>query len=173
MDLQYSGSGVMMMGNEELEESRKTLLGEIDDNGLITTQTIAHLVYTSHANRGVKKKTIVKKAQKLYRLLSEAAGKRKEAMNADLIRSLTRHQIREAQFWMYPLDPSNTYEFEYYEISGEEILRLLDGKSKESNGGRIEKERFIKGYESLGGSRMFGERLWASLAGEEVKTHFL
>lgn len=168
VDLQYPGKGMMSMGNTDIKETRNFLREMVDEtSGKITKKGTLAFVYQGHEGGAINKKLIKQQASTLYQLLLDAAGGDKELMTESLIANLTRDEVRATWLLTNPIEPSNSYNYEYSNIYPENIVNMIRAARAENNG-KLEKEKVIQMYEDMGGTRDFGERLWTNLAGDKL-----
>lgn len=160
VDLQYPGKGNMFMGYSELDEVRKTLLDiQTDANEDIFQSILQAVDLKDHHPMSPKEK-----AEKLLKILQTgSAGKE---ITRETINKLPRSALREASYLVEPLLPSNTYEYEYFQISPREIATILERLVRKGDG-IVKRKDFIKQYqEEVGGSEMFGNAFFDDLAGK-------
>ena len=161
VDLQFSGKGMMSMGYSELRNVRKQLMANVDDNDKSTYKHILEAVTIKDGHPLSPKE----RAEGLMSILKKD-GKSAKRITRKLVKALPRSAIREASFLIEPFLPSNSYDYEYFQISPREIAELLSILVKKGNG-VVKRDDFLKQYqERLWGSEKFGDSFFDDLAGK-------
>ena len=161
VDLQFSGKGMMSMGYSELRNVRKQLMANVDDNDKSTYKHILEAVTIKDGHPLSPKE----RAEGLMSILKKH-GKSAKRITRKLVKALPRSAIREASFLIEPFLPSNSYDYEYFQISPREIAELLSILVKKGNG-VVKRDDFLKQYqERLWGSEKFGDSFFDDLAGK-------
>ena len=170
VDWQYPGYGIMPMGNGEISEMKDLLFRTIDKKkAVITKKKIYALVHHIHSGGAKNEVLWAKKSKSMYEYLLKIANGKHEIMTRSFIESLTRDNIRDMVYWIFPVEPANSYEHEYSYILPEQILHIIDETLK-ANNGKLVKEVFLKSYQGLGGTIKFAEDLWEKVAGDKDTT---
>ena len=160
VDWQYPGKGMMYMGYSELRSIRRGLYRLPAMTEKDTFKNILQAVENNDYHPIPTKE----KAETLVRILKN--GDPNVKITRKLIKSLPRSAIREAAYLTEPLLPSNTDDYEYFQISPREIAELLSILLKKNNG-IVAREDFVGQYqERLWGSEMFGNSIFDDLAGK-------
>lgn len=160
VDWQYPGKDMMYMGYSELKSIRARLYVLPAKTEKKTLENILRAVENNDYHPIPAKE----KAEKLVKILKN--GDPNAKITRKLIKSLPRSAIREAGYLTEPLLPSNTYDYEYFQISPREIADLLSILVKKNNG-VVTRDDFVAQYqERLWGSEMFGNSIFDDLAGK-------
>ena len=170
VDLQYSGTGIMSMGNFELNAVMHELKKNLVDpkKGYVTKKRVFTLIVMNHDNANKVKSKLVEKAKAMYKHFLELAGGVKENMDQTFVDGLTRAQVRPCYMWIFPLEPSNTYEHEYSYFLPERLSELLQNELPAEND-IISKDVFVQMYTQEGGTEKFAQEFWSNLVdGEDV-----
>ena len=167
VDLQYPGTGVMGMGGFELDAVRDEFNRDLVDKkvGHVTKKYIYRLVRRNHAESYKNKDLFLKKAKAFYKHLLEIAGGIEANMNQSFVEGLTRDQIRKSYDWIFPIEPSNSYEHEYSQFTPESLMEMVE-ELLASNERKVKKQAFLDEYEKLGGTEKFALEFWQNLAGD-------
>lgn len=165
VDLQYPGTGIMSMGNNELESVMQELSEYIVDpkKGYITKRRVFTLINMNHENFNRDKEKMVSKSKAMYKHLINIAGGKKEAMTQEFVDNLTRAQVRACYTWLFPIEPSNSYEHEYSYFSPERLQEMVEYAMKDN---KLRKEDFQAAYLEEGGTEKFADQFWENLAGD-------
>jgi len=168
VDLQYPGTGVMYMGHNELEsvmaELRKSLVSK--KKGYVTKKRVYTMIIMNHDVANKVQDKLLHKARSMYEHFLELAGGIKENMNQSFVDNLKRHEVRPCYKWMFPTEPSNSYEHEYSNFSPGNVAEIIQETLEEDKEGKLKKENLIKRYVGGGGTEKFAQELWDNLAGE-------
>ena len=163
VDWQYPGKGMMFMGYPELKSIRNNLVGIVSRKNEKLYDRILQAVSLKDFNP----MNATEKTERLLALLQDGNPKRK--ISKKYIKELPRNVLREAGLLIEPFIPSNSYDYEFFQISPGEIAQLLSILVKESNG-IVKRERFVDQYqERLWGSKKFGDLFFDDLAGERAE----
>eukprot|EP00794_Sanderia_malayensis_P019472 gene19472-21395_t len=163
VDWQYPGKGYMTMGYGELFITKSNLYQDTRRGKLTAKKFLENSATTTDPFTG--KKLDIRYVEKVFGI------KKGEAITKDLIKRLTKKQLRKIGVMQHEVFTSNTYDYELYKISPHDIARLLAVLAKDSGDNIvIKKDAFLDGYmKSLYGTKGFGERLFSSLAGDDNK----
>ena len=168
VDLQYSGTGIMSMGNNELEsvmkDLQKTLVSK--KKGYVTKKRVFSIIVMNHDMANKVKEMLIEKAEAMYKHFLKLAGGVKENMNQTFVDNLKRHEVRPCYKWMFPVEPSSSYEHEYSYFLPETVKEMIQGGLEESKDGKLKKDTLIKLYLEEGGTEKFAGELWDNLSGE-------
>lgn len=168
VDLQYPGTGVMTMGHNELEsvmgDLRRSLVSK--KKGYVTKKRVFSVIVSNHDVAHKVKDKLVKKARSMYEHLLELAGGVQENMNQSFVDNLKRDEVRPCYHWMFPTEPSNSYDHEYSNFLPDVVREIIQRTLEESKEGKLKKDSLIKNYVEEGGTEKFAQELWDNLAGE-------
>ena len=160
VDWQYPGKGMMFMGYPELKSIRGNLMGIVSGK----SEKLYERILQAVTLKDFHPMNATEKTERLLSLLQDGDSKRKITMK--YIKQLPRSTLREVAILIEPLIPSNTYDYEFFQISPGEIAHLLSILVKEGNG-IVKRDRFVDQYqERLWGSKKFGGLFFDDLAGE-------
>ena len=163
VDWQYPGKGIMFMGYSELDEVKQGLLGLFEGKSANLFQNILKAVTL----KDFHPMNATERAEKLLKILKN--GDENKKITRKSVLQLPRIALREAGFLIEPLIPSNTYDYEYFQISPSEIAELLSILVKQGKG-IVKRNDFVVQYqERLWGSEKFGNSLFDDLAGENIE----
>ena len=169
VDLQYPGTGLMYMGNNELESVMADIRDRLVDKktGYVTKKRVYTMVLMNHDGGAHKvKERLVAKAKAMYIHLLQLAGGVKENMNQSFVDNLKRSDVRPCYHWIFPVEPSNSYDHEYSYFLPEVVEEIIQKGLEQSEDGKLQKDNFIKLYLEENGTEKFAEELWENLAGE-------
>ena len=160
VDWQYPGKGQMFMGYPELAEIRDSLHDIVDDN----SENLYQKILTAVNLKDFHPMNATEKTDRLLALLQDGDLHRK--ITKSYIEQLPRSVLRQTALLTEPLIPSNTYEYELFQISPREIAELLSILVKQGNG-VVQRKNFLDQYqERLWGSKHFGNLFFDDLAGK-------
>lgn len=160
VDWQYPGKGKMFMGHSELRQTRNMLLSLSGKANKNLYQRALQLVTLNDYNPMKPEE----KARKLLNIIQN--GKSNQRVTRERIKNLPRSALREAALLVEALIPSNTYEYEYFQISPADIANLLSILVKIGNG-VVKRKIFISQYQDkLWGSERIANLFFDNLASE-------
>ena len=168
VDLQYPGTGLMYMGHRQLEavmdDLRKHLVCK--KKGYVTKNRVYTMIIMKHEVANKVQEKMLRKARSMYDHFLKLAGGIKENMNQNFVDNLKRHEVRPCYNWLFPIEPSNSYEFEYSILSPQNVAEIIKQTLEEDKEGKLKKAKLINLYVGEGGTEKFAQELWNNLAGE-------
>ena len=158
----------MYMGHRQLEavmdDLRKHLVCK--KKGYVTKNRVYTMIIMKHEVANKVQEKMLRKARSMYDHFLKLAGGIKENMNQNFVDNLKRHEVRPCYNWLFPTDPSNSYDYEYSYFPPHIVARIIQKTLAENKEGKLMKENLIKRYVGGGGTERFAQELWNNLAGE-------
>lgn len=160
VDWQYPGTGVMTMGEPDLEHVKFQLYSLIKQKGMFAknlAQKILKEIYD-----GKDDVWLLEKAEQVYSKMKNLLG---HDLNKDNVKSMTKEALRIFALVLQPIDASNTYDHEYLYVSPHDIKYLVEGMLKKD--GKLSRVVFVQMYQQkLYGTAKFAEEFFNKIAGE-------
>nr|CAB3262295.1 uncharacterized protein LOC100179341 [Phallusia mammillata] len=159
---EWSGHGMMSMGNGDFEENfRKELFSaasEFDNVGKKITPEILAEYYGDDEDGKIKLGNYTK-------AISVMDTNNDNELDVEEIQSASWEQIRQFGLEAEHFEPSNSYDYEYTAVAYDELLSLIDDVLKQPE---VERKNFIKAYvKTTGGTTTFGNKVFTGLSGSE------
>ena len=127
VDLQYPGTGLMYMGHRQLEvvmaDLRKNLVSK--KKGYVTKNRVYAMIIMEHEVANKVQEKILHKAKSMYEHFLKLAGGIKENMNQSFVDKLKRHEVRPCYNWLFPTEPTNSYDYEYSYLSPQDVAEII------------------------------------------------
>eukprot|EP00794_Sanderia_malayensis_P006809 gene6809-7578_t len=159
VDWMYAGKGDLSMGNNDLENVRMQLLQNTNKAGILTLKRLTLQVRSIFSEKNME--FVKDYASKSYNYLSGGKGE----ITKDMIRQFSKKQLRVAAMCFERVHPTNADWNEYNHISPD-VVKIALKKLLKKNEGQVSREMFLKLYDGLEGSPVFGNRFFDVVAGK-------
>ncbi|XP_065842446.1 uncharacterized protein [Oscarella lobularis] len=161
----FNGSGLMSMGNMDIEAMRESFLRGKDDEGKAKLSDLYDsLVEIWEFMPEPGRTRSFERLHEVFSILDpDGDGYTTEA----IVRALTRDQLKEMALVLEPAEPVNTYDYEYALLNADQIERLVEDLADKR---KLTRENFVEAYtrkDGLYGTEKFAHRFFDELDKEE------
>jgi len=148
------------MGYAELFETRSTLYRQAKSGKMRARDILEMLITTTDLFTG---KTIDED------FIAKSLGvKKNDVITKEHVARLKKSQLRKIAVAMQGIFTSNSYDYEHYKISANDIAKLIAVLVKRD--GALKKDAFVEWYASkLYGTKLYGDALFSKLAGSSAQ----